>query len=89
MSEATIITLNNGKKYEILMESELEDKKYYLTVELNEENEDTENYLFFEVAMRDGQENLRLIKDQAKLEELVVLFSVNYSKLADTLGGTN
>ena len=87
MSETTVITLNNGKKYEILMEAELENKKYCMVSELNESNQETENYLFFEIVIRDNKEVMRLVQDKVLLEQLTVLFTINYSKLADALGG--
>lgn len=89
MNEATIITLNNGNKYEILMESELENKKYYLASEVNGANEEIDNYCFFAVNYKNGNETLCLIKDQTLIEELTVLFTVKYSQLADSLGGNN
>lgn len=89
MIEETIITLSNGSNYKILMESVLDDKKYCLTVLLDEMSLETENYQFFEVLNKDGKEVMRLINDNDILQQLVVLFAANYSKLTENLGGNN
>lgn len=89
MIEETIITLSNGSNYKILMESVLDDKKYCLTVLLDEMSLETENYQFFEVLNKDGKEVMRFINDNDILQQLVVLFAANYSKLTENLGGNN
>lgn len=87
MIEETIITLNNGSNYKILMESTLDGKKYCFAVLLDEMSLETENYQFFEVLNKDGKEVMKLINDNDIVQQLVVLFAANYSKLTESLGG--
>lgn len=89
MTETTILTLNNGKQYEVLMEDQLEGKKYYLVSELNEQEEDIGNYSFFESHFHNGNEIVRQVQDKELIEQLTVLFTARYSQITDLLGGNN
>ena len=87
MSEELIITLNNGQSYKILTEAVVEDKKYCFAVLLTSDEKETEEYLFFEIINRDGKEIMRLVEDEATKEQLLVLFTAQYSQMIENLGG--
>ena len=69
-----IITLNNQKKYLILDETIIDNKKYYLSLRL-ENDEPTNNYLYFEEIDND---NLKPIIDEKMKDILLTSFTINY-----------
>ena len=69
-----IITLNNQKKYLILDETTIDNKKYYFGIRL-ENNEPTNNYLYFEEI---DNNNLKPIIDENLKEILLTSFTINY-----------
>lgn len=69
-----IITLSNQKKYLILDETIIDNKKYYLGLRI-EKNEPTNNYLYFEEI---DNNNLKPIKDEDIKEILLTSFTINY-----------
>lgn len=73
-----IVELSDNKKYLILDEATIDDKKYYYGVKLDNKEKITNNYLFFMEQM-DGDERL-LVKvfDQKIKNMLLTAFTVNY-----------
>ena len=69
-----IITLSNQKKYLILDETNIDNKKYYLALRL-ENDKPTNNYLYFEEMAND---NLKPVNNEAIRETLLTSFTVNY-----------
>lgn len=69
-----IITLSNQKKYLILDETIIDNKKYYLGLRI-ENNEPTNNYLYFEEI---DNNDLKPIKDEDIKEILLTSFTINY-----------
>lgn len=67
-----VITLKNGKKYLLLLESELTLEGYYLAVLLDENEEPTNTYTVLQEIERDGKLYTKKIDDALILNELLV-----------------
>ena len=87
MMEDVIITLNNGYSYKILVETSIDDKRYCFAVLLTQDEQETEEYVFFEMITRDGKEIMKLVEDKSTKEQLLVLLTSQYCELAESLGG--
>ena len=74
----SIVRLENDTKYLILDETELDDIKYYYGLKLNEDEEPTNNYLFFEEIINDGKTYLNPINDDYLKGILLTSFTINY-----------
>lgn len=73
-----IITLENEKSYVILDETFLEGTKYYFGLRLNEKEEPTNNYLFFEETFGDNDIFLTPVNDKNMKGLLLTVFTVNF-----------
>lgn len=69
-----IITFSNQKKYLILDETIIDDKKYYLSMRI-ENDEPTNKYLYFEEIDKD---NLKPVIDENMKDILLTSFTINY-----------
>lgn len=73
-----IVELENNKSYVILDETLLSDNKYYFGLRLNENEEPTNNYLFFE-EFKDGVNTFLIpIEDENMKGLLLTTFTVNF-----------
>ena len=66
-----IVTLENNKNYVLLDEVELNDTKYYLGLRLNDKEEPTNHYLFFEETKEGSDTFLAPIEDDDEKKLLV------------------
>ena len=73
-----IIELDNDREYLILDETILNSKKYYYGVRLNQQEEPTNNYLFFEEVKDNDEIFLSVIEDDSIREVLLTAFTINY-----------
>ena len=73
-----IVELENNKSYVILDETLLSDNKYYFGLRLNENEEPTNNYLFFEEFKDDVNTFLIPIEDENMKGLLLTTFTVNF-----------
>ena len=73
-----IVELENNKKYVILDERELNNIKYYFGLRLDEHEEPTNTYLFFEETIDDGNTYLLPIDDENMKGLLLTAFTINY-----------
>jgi hypothetical protein len=73
-----IIELDNNKSYVILDETSLDEKKYYFGLRLNEKEEPTNNYLFFEESKEGIDTFLTPIEDESMKGLLLTAFTVNF-----------
>ena len=73
-----IVELENNKKYAILDETLLENTKYYFGLRLNEKEEPTNNYLFFEEYKEDNDIFLTPIENENMKGLLLTAFTVNF-----------
>lgn len=73
-----IVELENEKSYVILDETILDNDKYYFGLRLNENEEPTNNYLFFK-EFKDNIDNYLIpIEDESMKKLLTTAFTVNF-----------
>ena len=73
-----IIELEDNRKYVILDEKELNNIKYYFGLRLDEKEEPTNTYLFFEETIDGSDTYLLPIQDENMKGLLLTAFTVNY-----------
>lgn len=73
-----IVELENNNSYVILEESILNNVKYYLGLRLNEKEEPTNNYLFFEEYKEGNDVFLTAIEDDDLKKILLTSFTTNF-----------
>ena len=73
-----IVELENEKSYVLLDETLLDNVKYYFGLRLNENEEPTNNYLFFEESKEGGNTFLTPIEDDDMKGLLLTTFTVNF-----------
>ena len=73
-----IVELENNKNYLILDDTLLNNKKFYFGLRLNENDEPTNNYLFFEEGKEEKNTFLTPIYDKDMKNLLLTAFTVNY-----------
>lgn len=73
-----IIELENKKKYVILDSKILDDVNYYFGLRLDDKEEPTNNYLFFEEIIEDNDTYLNPIDDENMKKILITAFTINY-----------
>ena len=86
MSEEIILTLNNGQKCKILTEGNIENELYRFAVLLDENENETNEYFFFKVINKGEKEIMQLVQDNDKKEQLMILFTSQYTDYAESLG---
>ena len=72
-----IVELENDKSYVILDETILNNIKYYYGLRLNDKEEPTNNYLFFEETIENNDAYLTPIEDNNVKNLLLTLFTIN------------
>jgi len=75
-----IVELENNKKYVILDECELDNVKYYYGLKLNDNEEPTNVYLFFEEIIENEEVYLKSIEDDKIKGLLLTAFTINYAE---------
>ena len=73
-----IIQLENNRKYVILDEKELDNINYYYALRLDDKEEPTNNYLFFEETKDNDDTYLAPVEDENMKGILLTAFTVNY-----------
>ena len=73
-----IVELENNKSYVILAETLLNNVKYYFGLRLDEKEEPTNNYLFFEEFKEEEDTFLTPIEDENMKGLLLTAFTVNF-----------
>ena len=73
-----IVELENGKSYLILDECILKDIKYYFGVRLDENDEPTNNYLFFSESNNGGDIYLDPVSNDELKNILLTSFTVSF-----------
>ena len=73
-----IVELDNGNSYVLLDEKDIEDKKYYFALRLDEKEEPTNNYLFFEETIENRETYLLPVTDEQTKGLLLTSFTINY-----------
>ena len=73
-----IVELENNKSYVLLDETTLNNHKYYFGLRLNEKEEPTNNYLFFEEFSKDNNTFLLPIEEENIKNLLLTSFTINF-----------
>ncbi len=73
-----IVELENKKKYVILDSKVLDNVNYYFGLRLDDKEEPTNNYLFFEEIIEDNETYLNPIDDEKMKKILITAFTINY-----------
>ena len=73
-----IVELENNKSYVLLDETLLNDTKYYFGLRVNEKEEPTNNYLFFEESIEGNDTFLTPIIEEDMKGLLLTAFTVNF-----------
>lgn len=73
-----IVELENNKSYVLLDETTLNNTKYYLGLRLNEKEEPTNNYLFFEEYLDSNNTSLIPIEEENLKGLLLTSFTINF-----------
>lgn len=74
----SIVELENGKKYVLLDVKNLNEKKYYFGLRLDDKEEPTNKFLFFEEIKDNNEVYLLPIEDENVKGLLLTVFTVNY-----------
>ena len=85
MDVDTVITLDDGKNFQILLENKFVDGYYLLAVELDKNDEYTKNFMVFEKKIIDGEEYVDEVEDEEIFNKLMIDFQVQYKELAEDL----
>ena len=75
-----IFTLSNGEKVMVLDQGCYNEKSYYFTCELDENEDLTERFFIFEESMIDGQKRLSSVKDSKIFQLLIEYFKDRVEK---------
>ena len=73
-----IVELEDNSKYVLLDEKELNNIRYYYGLKLNDKEEPTDNYLFFEEIKDNNDIYLLPVLDEQIKGILATLFTINY-----------
>ena len=73
-----IVELENNNSYVLLDETLLNNIKYYFGLRLDENEEPTNNYLFFEETKEGNDTFLAPVEDEDEKKLLVTAFTVNF-----------
>ena len=78
MEKDTIITLEDNEKYVLLDEVKVNERKYFLALEVTQEEKPTKHYEIFEEEVEDGESYMTIVEDKNLKESLMVNFTLNY-----------
>ncbi len=77
-----IVELDNNRSYVVLDKTLLNDKNYYYALRLDDDNNPTDNYLFFEEEKDEGEYYLNPINDENLRNLLTIAFTINFMNMA-------
>ncbi len=87
MEKDTIITLEDNEKYILLDEVKVEGVKYFLALQLTEDEQPTKNYEIFEEEVENGESYMIIVEDKNLKESLMVNFTLNYEEYVENFEG--
>lgn len=73
-----IVELENGENYVILDKTDLDDRTFYYALRLDDKEQPTKNYLFFEELKSRNDVYFDPVEDEDIKGTLLVAFSINY-----------
>ena len=74
-----VVTLANGKNYLLLLNSELTDENYFLSVLLDSNNEPTDEYVVLKEIEKEGETYCQKVDDPLILNELISDYKIQYN----------
>lgn len=85
MKEQDVVTLEDGKEYLLLDELDYGHKKYFFSVEVNENDEiiNPDKGIFLQVIKENGETYLEEVTSQILLEKLTTLETVSLAMLTN------
>ena len=83
----TIITLEDNEKYVLLDKVELENAKYFLALQLTNDDQPTRNYEIFEEEVEDDESYMTIVEDKTLKETLMVNFTLNFEEYVENYKG--
>jgi len=73
-----VITLNDGEQYLLLLEDDIQEDNYFLSVKLDKNNEPTDKYVVLKEIKENGQIYVEEEKNPLILNELLDDYRVQY-----------
>ena len=73
-----IVELDDNRKYVILDQKKIDNINYYFGLRLNDKEEPTNTYLFFEESKVDNDTYLNPVDDEKMKGILLTAFTINY-----------
>lgn len=73
-----IVELENGENYVILDKTDLDERTFYYALRLDDKEQPTKNYLFFEELKSRDDVYFEPVEDEDIKGTLLVAFSINY-----------
>ncbi|MBQ9853588.1 MAG: hypothetical protein IJO57_00960 [Bacilli bacterium] len=73
-----IVELENGENYVILDKTDLDERTFYYALRLDDKEQPTKNYLFFEELKSRNDVYFDPVEDEDIKGALLVAFSINY-----------
>lgn len=86
MNIDSVITLENGVNCLLLEKVVYEEKNYFLSVVLDEEEEPSDEYVIFKEIIEDNEAYVEKVEDTELIAKLVNLFSDKVRDLVANLG---
>lgn len=83
MKVDTVVTLDDGKKYLLLLQDELMEDEYFLSVLLDEMNEPTNEYVILKQIVNEDGVYTQKIKNPIILSQLLEDYNVKYKSEYD------
>lgn len=78
-----VVTLKNGKKYLILLESELYEDGYFLANVLDEDERPTNDYAILQDIEKEGRHFVKKVDDPMILNELLADYMSQYEDMME------
>lgn len=78
MKVDTVITLDDGENYLLLLEDDIKEESYFLSVLLDKNNEPTDKYIVLKEIKENGKTYVEEEDDPAILSELLEDYRIQY-----------
>lgn len=86
MEKDTMITLEDGETYVLLDETEINEKKYFFAVKIDNETQNpTTEYEVFEEEVEDGETYMVTLEDGDFKQAILIDFTNNYMHMVGEL----
>ena len=82
MTKGDIITLEDNEQFLLLMENEIEGRKFFYANKVDNEENTTSEYEIFEQLTEDGDNYLEIVEDEDEREFLTNVFSADLVEFA-------